>query len=308
MVNVSEAARLLDAVINKPVTPSGLLDALMTCTSDQQTKPHPPSLPKATHTDLSGLHVLLVEDNKFNQQLANALLVRAGIEVGIADDGVEALQALQREKFDAVLMDMQMPKMDGLEATRHIRKDLALADLPIIAMTANAMRGDRESCLAAGMNDYLSKPLHYQTLYTTLARWTHRDESAEWKDATGIQQPHDRQSVLDAANAMARMGGQELYLSMLARFIPSQGQSVQSIQDALAVNDRSAAERLAHTLKGVAASVGATALAEAASQLEQAIMAENTEEYPQLTEAIAAKLDQAVAAVEAYLEEHRQND
>ena len=301
MITASGAAKLLDAVINKPVTPSGLLDAIATCTSDQSKLP-PPSLPNDTHADLTGLHVLLVEDNKFNQQLANTLLVRAGVKVGLADDGLEALQALQRESFDAILMDMQMPKMDGLEATRLIRKNPALADLPIIAMTANAMMGDRESCLAAGMNDYISKPLHYQTMYATLARWTHRNEPPAGQAPAEIQNTSDAPSVLDADNAMARMGGKDIYLSMLAKFIPSQRQAVKSIQDALAVNDRATAERLAHTLKGVAASVGAASLAESASQLEQAIEAEDAKEYPQLIGATTSKLSQAVAAIETYLE------
>ena len=307
MINVSGAVKLLDSVINKPVTPSGLLDAIMNCTSELCPLPLPLP-PDEPQLNLAGLHVLLVEDNKFNQQLANTLLVRAGIEVGIADDGTEALQALQRESFDAVLMDMQMPKMDGLEATRHIRENQALADLPIIAMTANAMIGDRESCLAAGMNDYLSKPLHYQTLYATLARWTHRNQSPAELVITDSQQTNDALSVLDTANAISRMGGKELYLSMLAKFIPSQGLSVQSIQDALANNDRETAERLAHSLKGIAASVGATLLAESARQLELAIKAEDTQEYPQLIEAAANKLSQAIAATEAYLKEHRQGN
>jgi len=306
MINISGAAKLLDAVINKPFTASELFDAIMSCTSDRIKLP-PLLLPNDGHADLSGLHILLVEDNKFNQQLANALLVRAGMEVGIADDGIEALQALQRQSFDAVLMDMQMPKMDGLEATRRIRENPDLVDLPIIAMTANAMTGDREICLAAGMNDYLSKPLHYQTLYATLARWTQRDESSA-QYAVDIQHPSDEPSVLDIANAMARMGGEDIYLSMLAKFIPSQGKAVQSIQNALAVNDRATAERLAHTLKGVAASVGATSLAESASQLEQAIQAEDTREYPQLIEAAASKLSRVMVSIEAYLAEHRLND
>jgi PAS domain S-box-containing protein len=307
MINVSGTAQLLDAVIDKPVTPPGLLDAIMTCTAGQCKWPAP-SLPTETHADLSGLHVLLVEDNKFNQQLAYTLLVRAGVEVEIAGDGLEALQALQRAKFDAVLMDMQMPNMDGLEATRQIRKNPALADLPVIAMTANVMMGDRESCLAAGMNDYISKPLHYQVMYVTLARWTHRDVSAAGQAAAEDQHMGDAPSVLDTDRAMARMGGAELYLSMLGQFIPSQGQAVQAIQDALAAADLETAERLAHTLKGVAASVGAASLAESASQLEQAINTGNASAYPQLIEAIAGKLSLVAAAIASYLEEHRPND
>ena len=303
MINVSGAVKLLDALINKPVTPSGLLDAIMTSTK-ARCKWSPPSLPLETHADLAGLHILLVEDNKFNQQLANTILVRAGIEVGIADDGYEALQALQRESFDAVLMDMQMPKMDGLEATRHIRENPALADLPIIAMTANVMMGDRESCLAAGMNDYISKPLHYQTLFSTLARWTHRDKPLA-QSAGEIQHPNDVSSVLEVADAMARMGGEDIYQSMLAKFIPSQGKAVQFIQDALGVNDRGTAERLAHSLKGIAASVGATLLAKSASELERAIQMDDAKEYPQLIAATASKLSQALASIETYLEEHR---
>jgi two-component system sensor histidine kinase/response regulator len=307
MINVSAAAQLLDAVIDKPVTPSGLLDAIMTCIFDQCRLP-PPALPDEPQANLSGLRVLLVEDNKFNQQLSGALLARSGVQVSIADDGFEALQALQRESFDAVLMDMQMPKMDGLEATRQIRKIPALATLPVIAMTANAMIGDREICLAAGMNDYLSKPLHYQTMNATLARWTHRNTPPNADAATGIRHANDTPSVLDADSAMARMGGKKLYLSMLGKFLPSQGQAVQSIQDALANDDRTTAERLAHTLKGVAASVGAISLEESASRLEQAIRAGDAEVYPQLVEAAARELHQAGAAINSYLQQQRQDE
>jgi CheY-like chemotaxis protein len=306
MINVSGAARLLDGVINKPFTASELLDAIMTSISGRIELPVP-STPDESHADLSGLHVLLVEDNKFNQQLANALLVRAGIEVGIADDGAEALQALQRERFDAVLMDMQMPKMDGLEATRRIRQNPAFADLPVIAMTANVMAGDRENCLAAGMNDYLSKPLSHQMLYSTLARWTHRGD-ASGQRLEGDLEPGEASEVLDAANAMARMGGRDIYLSMLAKFVPSQGAAVQSIRNALAADERETAERLAHTLKGVASSVGALLLAESASWLEQALRRGESGEYPHLIEETESALEQAIVATDAYLEENRPED
>jgi PAS domain S-box-containing protein len=301
MINVSRSASILDALISKPFTPSELLDAIMNSISGRIRMPLP-APPEETAPDLSGLHVLLVEDNPFNQQLANAMLVRAGVEVGLADDGAEALQALRRERFDAVLMDMQMPKMDGLEATRRIRADPALADLPVIAMTANAMIGDREICLAAGMNDYLSKPLHYKTLYEMLARWTDRDMPPQATAAA--PPPLETAAALDTESAMARMGGEATYLAMLAKFIPSQGQSLQSIEDALDVDDRSSAERLAHTLKGVAASVGALSLAETAGKLEKAIAAGNEEEYPALIAVLADRLAQAVAAVESYLQQH----
>lgn len=303
MIYESGAAMLLDAVINKPVMASSLYDALMICSSGHGELP-PPVPASDIHADLAGLRVLLVEDNKFNQQLANTLLMRAGIEVGIADDGVEALQALQRERFDAVLMDMQMPKMDGLEASRLIRENPALADLPIIAMTANAMIGDRESCLAAGMNDYISKPIQYEAMYATLARWTHREGQPAEKPAAKIQHLAEPAAILDSGKAMASMGGEGIYLTMLEKFIPSQGQAAQSIQEALSASDRETAERLAHTLKGVAATIGAFPLAESAGQLETAIAKEDAEKYPQLIEDTTAKLVQAIASVEAYLKEH----
>ncbi|WP_435626670.1 response regulator [Candidatus Ferrigenium straubiae] len=304
MIHESEAAALLDAIINKPVMASNLFDALMTCNSGMGmlSSPEPG---KETHVDLTGLHVLLVEDNKFNQQLANALLMRAGVEVGIADDGIEAMQALQRERFDAVLMDMQMPKMDGLEATRLIRENPALADLPIIAMTANAMIGDRDACLAAGMNDYISKPVQYEAMYATLARWVHRQERMPRQSAAETRQSPEAPAAFDPEKAIAGMGSKDIYLTMLGKFAPSQGQAVQSIRDALAADDRKTAERLAHTLKGVAATIGAYLLAETAGQLEKAIAEEDAGKCRQLVEAAAVRLAEAITSVETYLKEHK---
>ena len=113
----------------------------------------------------------MVEDNKVNQKVAEALLRRTGIPVEVAADGLIALAMLQENQYDLVLMDVQMPNMDGITATQKIRAELALADLPIIAMTANVMKGDREKCLAAGMNDYLPKPVNKDQLYAALCKW-----------------------------------------------------------------------------------------------------------------------------------------
>ena len=303
MVNVSNAAKLLDAVIDKPVTPSALLDTIMACVSGHG-KPPAAAPHSEAPPDLAGLHVLLVEDNKFNQQLANELLLRAGVEVGIADDGLDALQALEHEKFDAVLMDMQMPNMDGLEATRRIRENPALAGLPIIAMTANAMKTDKERCLAAGMNDYLSKPLHEHAMYATLARWTGRDAPPTPKPA---EKPKSG-AILDTAAAIARMGGKPLYLSMLEKFVAGQMQSVQSIRDALDAEDLETAERLVHTFKGVAATIGAARLAQALVQLESAIKARDAGRYPPLTQAAATMLAEVSDSITAYLAGHRDQE
>jgi CheY-like chemotaxis protein len=257
-----------------------------------------------TGDDLAGLRVLLAEDNEFNQQLATALLTRAGIEVGIACDGAEAVQAATQGRFDAVLMDIQMPNMDGFEATRQIRKIPALAGLPIIAMTANAMSGDRERCLAAGMNDYITKPIQVGVMYATLGRWTQRNAPLAGADATRRRQVSGAFPSIEPDKAIARMGGEDTYLTVLEKFIPNQSQAVQSIQDALAAHDRTTAERLAHTLKGIAATIGAKTLSKFARQLEEAIHENKAENRPQLIAATATELAQVLASAKAYLQAH----
>ena len=220
--------------------------------------------------ELTGLHLLLVEDNEFNQQLAIALLNNTGIKVTLARNGIEAVQAAQPGLFDAVLMDMHMPHMDGLEATRQIRKNPALYDLPIIAMTANAMPDDRKQCLAAGMNDYVTKPIQVNVLYDTIARWTKRNVSLPANSAAHChaELAFRGNSVYDPDRAIANMGDKNLYLTLAGMFEADQSQAVQAIQDALAAHDNQTAERLAHTLKGIAATIGAATLAESANQLE----------------------------------------
>jgi CheY-like chemotaxis protein len=121
--------------------------------------------------DIRGAWILLVEDNEINQQVARELLEGAGLPVAIATNGEEAVGAVKKKDFEAVLMDVQMPVMDGYQATREIRKDERLKGLPIIAMTAHAMTGDREKCLKAGMNDYVSKPIDPDELFFTLVKW-----------------------------------------------------------------------------------------------------------------------------------------
>jgi len=255
-----------------------------------------------SHASLSGLRVLLAEDNEFNQQLATALLTRAGVEVTSAHDGIEAVQAVRQQAFDAVLMDVQMPNMDGLEATHAIRKEAVFAGLPIIAMTANVMAGDRERCLAAGMNDYLAKPIRHDVLYATLARWTGRQAPPVEPRAVGRQRRVSGEFPgLDPERAIAGMGGEDTYLTVLEKFVPNQGRAVQAIREALDAGDSGTAERLAHTLKGIAATIGALPLSNLARQLEEAIRDGRSAEYPQRIADADAELAQAVGSAQAYL-------
>ncbi len=164
----------LDGILEKPITPSSLLNAITTALGRTL---HITSATQGRNTDddmaatLKGAHVLLVEDNEINQELAAELLTQAGVRVDVASDGAQGLAMVSRKNYDAVLMDWQMPVMDGFEATRRIRAQPRFASLPILAMTANAMAGDREKCLTAGMNDHIAKPIDVNVLLSTLARW-----------------------------------------------------------------------------------------------------------------------------------------
>jgi len=296
-----EDGKLLDGIVNKPLTSSRLYDVLMKSRAGQGVLLETQSLQNVDF-DLAGLHVLLVEDNVLNQQLANALLARAGVRVSMVGDGIEALQALQKDKFDAVLMDMQMPNMDGLEATRRIRSNANFDSLPIIAMTANAMLGDRERCLNVGMNDYLSKPINYDTMYLTLGRWTQRSPMIS---SPVVSELVTFGTALDSDKAIASIGEQEIYLAVLEQFIPNQGGVVESLQEALAEADVKKAELLAHTLKGIAATIGADALAELARQLEVSIRQEDTAQCAQQLQFLAAQMDDVKREVSAYLDKHK---
>ena len=309
---------LFDGILAKPFQQSELFNAAMKAFGSDEGRRKRGVITVLFHPDLvakiSGAHLLLVEDNEINQQIARELLDKAGVTVAIAENGEEAVAMVVQEKFDGVLMDMQMPVMDGITATREIRKNPRFADLPVIAMTANVMASDRERCLAAGMNDYIAKPIDPNQMVTILAKWiipaqpttpdlkamyavpahqAHRDDSQERQAAT---------PVLDTDKAIAGMGGEELYLTIIERFVTNQGQVVQSIVNALAANDRPTAERLAHTLRGLAATIGAATLADAARQLDTAIRKEDTPNYPHLIETTVTELAKVIVAINAYLQ------
>jgi len=258
-----------DTLLAKPVTPSTLLDACLTAlgrpVARRRRGEQREELLQTNQSGLVGTRILLVEDNTINQELACDLLGGAGIIITIAADGREALAALERDSFDAVLMDCQMPVMDGYEATRALRQRPALKDLPVIAMTANAMAGDREKVLAAGMNDHVAKPIHVDDLFATLARWV-RPKSPK---STGVVL-----ETLTGVNARAGLkrlrGNEALYRRLLGMFREREADFEERFRDARKQADTEAALRCAHDLKSVAGTLGMPGLEHTAQALEVA--------------------------------------
>jgi CheY-like chemotaxis protein len=216
-------------------------------------------------TALAGARILLVEDNAVNRELAVDLLSRAGMLTTVACDGQEALDLLSRERFDGVLMDCQMPVLDGYAATRRLRQRPELRGLPVIAMTANAMVGDREAVLAAGMNDHIAKPIVVEEMFATLARWV---KPATPSPPGRVQQPPNG---IDTHCGLANTGGNEvLYRRVLDLFRDRESGFAQRFHAARAAGDAGSAHRAAHDLKGEAGTLGMHALEQAAAALERA--------------------------------------
>ena len=243
-----------------------------------------PAGPRAQR--LLGLRLLVVEDNLNNQQVARELLEDEGALVQIAQNGQEGVEAVAAADppFDVVLMDLQMPVMDGYTATSRIRTDLALHELPIVAMTANAMASDREACLAAGMNDHIGKPFDLQHLVRVLLKQAGRQGPLPGprRAAASPAVPASVQAAADAAGvdittALGRLGGKvEVYQRMLRSFVTDLAAMPAQLRSQVEAGDLSAASRLMHTLKGLAGTLGASSLAAHASHSEQRLGANPT--------------------------------
>jgi two-component system, sensor histidine kinase and response regulator len=249
---------------------------------------------------LRGARILLAEDNEINQQIAVELLEGAGARIRVAGNGREACEILlngpQPAPFDLVLMDLQMPEMDGYQATAKLRDDPRIGTMPIIAMTAHATVEERQRCLAAGMNDHIAKPIDPATLFETVERFYR---------AAATLAPDDLPAIpnLDTGAGLSRVGGnKKLYSKLLRQFVEQQSAVVGQIADAHASGDTSLAERLAHTLKGVAGNIGATQVQAAAGALEKGIRDGATgQDLDVARQRVAAALDPLVADLRARL-------
>jgi len=300
---VRELAAGLDisAILSKPLNPSQLYNAIAeACTTPARASadasapitPHTGEAPQTT-SRIAGLRVLLTEDNEINQQVAIELLSGEGVQIDVAANGKEALNMVGLEPYDAVLMDLQMPEMDGYEATRAIRAQEKHAKLPIIAMTAHAMASEREKCLAAGMNDHITKPVDPDHLFATLAKWTGRDGSQVAFAAATAPKPAARPGSLDArkppapsdgsalpdeiqgidmAAARQMMRGNDAILRrLLGDFHAKYMNLAETIGEALESGDMGTAERTSHSLKGVSGNIRAGRVFEASKALNDAL-------------------------------------
>jgi two-component system sensor histidine kinase/response regulator len=230
---------------------------------------------------IEGANILLVEDNEINQEVATELLEDSGFVVDLAGNGRIAVEKVRTNNYDIVLMDVQMPEMDGLEATVEIRKDPHYQNLPIVAMTASVLQGDRDKCMEAGMNDYVAKPIEPDKLWEALLKWIKPNLREGQSPKTFSSVTSEKNGNIDisldieglnTSEGLRRvLGKKSLYLSMLRKFAAGQKNFIAQMNQALEVEDKTLAERLAHTLKGVAGNIGAEPIQQAAAELETAL-------------------------------------
>lgn len=274
----------VDGFLLKPVAQSVLFDSIMIAFGKEAQESE--AVARASGRDESelrkirGATVLLAEDNEINQQVAEEILQQAGLVVRIANNGKEAVEMVKAENFDVVLMDIQMPVMGGFEATQEIRGDERFRDLPIIAMTAHAMTGDREKSIEAGMNDHVTKPIDPGQLISALVKWI---KPGEREISEGVSESSSESKKLEdvlpaelpgisIASGLGRVAGnRQLYTKLLCKFKDGQQEAVEQIKAALQVGDVETATRLAHTVKGVSGNLGGDNLYQAAAELEKAI-------------------------------------
>jgi CheY-like chemotaxis protein len=267
-----------------------------------------PLIPDGLERLKDGL-ILLVEDNDINQLVATEMLKSLGMRVSIANNGYEALEMISKESFKAVLMDVQMPGLDGYQVTERLRADtrFTYGQLPVIAMTANAMAEDREKAIKAGMNDYVSKPVNITDLALALLRWVDFEPDASVSERKVINNELETlapfaapSDVIDVSAALALLNGNKaLYLRILVMTQKEHADTDRAIKAALDGNNLELAGRLAHTLKGLAGQIGAGALRDASKDLEMAIAEGRMADCEPLRAVVAQKLTEALTAMAA---------
>ena len=323
---MAEVRRIgLDGYLIKPVSPSLLSDSIMSALGTKRDLQPDIRMPEQILPDMSairGAKLLVAEDNEVNQQVARGILENNGFVVDMADNGKLALDALEESRYHAVLMDINMPEMDGYTAARKIRENNEFNTLPIIAMTANAMAGDREKALDAGMNDHVAKPIDVKNLLNVLQKWIKPieskpieegrqsrpglmpDTSADKKGVSFLPEASkgrfDSLPGIDARNGLERLAGdQDLYHDLLNKFVENQGNAAVKIRHAVESGDMETARHLAHTLKGVAGNISATKLFDVACRMDATLKKDDCQSFLPLVDDIAFCLAEAVQGIKA---------
>ncbi|MBF0187977.1 MAG: response regulator, partial [Magnetococcales bacterium] len=306
----------VDGFLTKPVTPHALHQTIRSLLSSSEPLPQ---LPESRQTEidsaqtipLHGAHILLVEDNEINQQVASELLKIAGMTVSIAENGQHAVERVRSdgvERYDCILMDIQMPEMDGYTATRHIRALPGCDAIPILAMTANAMAGDRERCIDAGMNDHIAKPIEPNAMFKTMCDWIgpiEREPSPlpstppEASDTGSEPEIPSTMQSIDVTSGIARMAGnQQAFIKIARKFAAKQRETISQIRGDLDNRDMESAVRHAHTLKGVAGNISANRLHTVASTLEKALIDHGNSVEATLLEETERELQTVITEIE----------
>ncbi|SIS75025.1 PAS domain-containing hybrid sensor histidine kinase/response regulator [Neptunomonas antarctica] len=315
----------LDDVLIKPVNASVLFDSVMNVLGDRGSVRRKlrdnTSLAETNLCAIKGAHILLVEDNELNQEVASELLRDAGFSVDLAENGEVAVRKVKETLYDIVLMDMQMPVMDGITATREIRKLPQFAQLPVVAMTANAMADDRKCCLEAGMNDHIPKPVEPDDLWTVLLKWIKVPPEADDNVSTASLPAHGHQQQragsshlttntraieadllaiksIDVARAIHRFGGKaDAYRKQLRRFREHYHSAVDKLQRLVADKGMAAGEEFCHEFKGVCGTLGAHTLFAATDTLD-VLLKQGKKPTPAQYKSLQYLLQQVMAEIE----------
>ncbi|MBF0154505.1 MAG: CHASE2 domain-containing protein [Magnetococcales bacterium] len=313
----SPGSGVVDGILAKPLNPSLLFNGIMEVFGQEVTSTYQDRKKEYAHAAdalyaLRGARILLVEDNAINQQIATELLHQVGLEVEIAWNGQEAIAKLDSASFDVVLMDVQMPVMDGYAATRAIRAQPRFhRHPPILAMTANVMEEDRQQALAVGMNGHVAKPIDPRKLYAALRQWIAPRSVVPVRDAIPFAASLPQEVVslpgqlpgLDMTIALSHVGGNRpLLRKLLLSFYQQHVGDPQRLQEALACGDRVLAHRLVHTVKGIAGSLGASDIQRIAGTLEAAFDLSEEERYQELTRQLIAALEPLFAGLSAWID------
>ena len=302
-----------DNVLVKPVTASMLFDSAIQVLGEGHDAVEDVKASESVDLEqLRGSHVLLVEDNELNQEVAMGLLETAGMQIDLAENGMVAVRKVGEKDYDLVLMDMQMPVMDGITATKAIRSNPKYLSLPIVAMTANAMDSDREMCLAAGMVDHVAKPIDPDQMFATIKKWIKRHpegRAAEGDAAKPLRAPAKAVTQIpeidgvDQAEGLKRVGGNSrLYRELLVKFAAKFQRADDELDAALKSGDREGAQRTAHTVKGVAGNLGIKGVQLAAEKLEKAIR-DNDDAVPSILTEFTSLLHPQIASLQKALDE-----